>query len=203
MDLNKETIKSIYKLATKAASRYKRYGHVFDREDFVQIGVMAAIIAMKRYDSIKGGLSTYLMPRIKGAMFDTLREYMGSRRKRNEYQDSKTVRFSQLQTPELDCTERIIDKKQPPPDYTLEITEELQRWKELKKLSKREWTLIKMRIGENKSQGDVGRALGFSCKGTGSACICRMERDLFHRLEIKSKVKGVYPKKHKCSLAMT
>ncbi len=189
MELDEAQINLLYKQADRFASKYYKIGQIYDREDLVQIAMIAALSAAKRYDASQESLITFLYKRMKGAILDEIREYTKTRQKGNIFLDHKVVRFSQLRNTVLESGEHgsiaeIIPSKEKEPGYRLEIKDSLNNWRKRNNITKKEWLVLKLRIGKNLLQSDVGKIFGLHVRKSSCPKICELEKKIFQKFSI-------------------
>lgn len=173
MELNEELIASLYRIAGGLAKKVYGIAGVADRDDYVQIAMLAALKASKRFNGEKGELITFLVCRMRGAILDEIRACTG--RIENKH---NTMRFSILNKND------VLNGKGELPDYQLEIIDELEEWKKNHQVSKKDWLLLKLRIGEGMSQKETGKVLGYACGEHNCSGVCHAEAHLCKRLNL-------------------
>ena len=166
MELSNEVIASLYRIAGGLAKKVYGIAGIVDREDCVQIAMLAALEASKRFNGEKGELITFLVCRMRGAILDEIRIYTGRGKSRHN-----NVRFLTLE-----------DNRNILPNHQLETMDELEKWKKEHAVSKKDWLLLNLRIGEGLTQKETGKVLGYACGGHSCSGVCHAESRLYKRL---------------------
>ena len=164
-ELTEEEVALIYKIARYVTRRIPVHGHVYDREDFIQIAVTAGMLAARRYKEDKGAsLFTYLCPCMRGAVLDEVRKYMHGKKNMNKkkvqiFKDHEVTRFSQLfHGRDSEYVESLFSA--PASEYTRdEVIDELLKWKRESDVSPREWFMLVLRLGEKLTHKEIAKVL--------------------------------------------
>ena len=152
-----------------------RHPHL-DYDDFTSIAVVEALRVMPQWDPNKGTLSTFLTPRIKGAIQHAWRMYRRSRQPAGSYRDHETIRYHGAETDEA-TTENLLLSTQTPPSR-LETLDELARLR--RRITITQWLVLILRYGQGLSQRETGEVIGFH-----ATRITQIERNLRERFGLE------------------
>lgn len=166
--MDEGTVRKVYGWCVYFARKHCQFSTpTYDVGDLAAIAFLAALEHYPRWDARKGMLSTFLSPRIKGAIKDHIREYMRGRARGKVYKDHETTRFSVLEnyllTQNIECDlEDIIARPTKSLDYTMEVKEELDVWKKQNHITRKEWLVLIYYYGHNLPMDVIGAIIGIS-----------------------------------------
>ena len=135
----------------------KKYGLYNKRDDYIDVCYIGYAKALKKYDSSKSKVTTYIYKCIENEIMQELRKENAIKRQRNEMSlnyvyDEKGHDLEDLIDSGIDIENDFIEKEQ-----------NNQLCEAIKKLSKREQYIIKNSFGLNcdeKTQDEIGQCLG-------------------------------------------
>jgi len=135
----------------------KKYGLYNKREDYIDVCYIGYAKALKKYDSSKSKVTTYIYKCIENEIMQELRKENAIKRQRDDLSlncvyDEKGHDLEDLISSDVNIENDFIEKEQ-----------NNQLCEAIKKLSKREQYIIKYSFGLNcdeKTQDEIGQCLG-------------------------------------------
>jgi len=165
--MSDRTAKQIYRWCAFVAQRSCIVKHTaYDADDLSAIGFIGALKAYPRWDKNKGGLSTFLKPRIKGAIQDYIRDFHKYRavEKGIKSGNSKSnyVLFSSIEAkltkPSSD--DLLIDTKAEDFVKRMEDVDEINKWAAKNSIIQKELVILYLRYGYEMSLDAIGKIIG-------------------------------------------
>lgn len=142
----------------------------FGRDDLVQIAIYKALRVFKDWDPRRGSLFTFMVPRMRGVILDTFRDYMlrNGHTQKHVYRDYNTIRFGVLEGryrrlangESADIFEMFFPEEEREP--LSDIRDSIQQWRKAEGLKGLPWKVFCLRYGLELSCQDIGKQVGLS-----------------------------------------
>lgn len=152
-------VETIQKLAWYFAARMTFYHPYMDVGDMVGVGIAEALRVLPQWDRAKGKLTTFIGPRVQGAMQDAIRLYSKSRNRGVGYRDHRTTRFGRIEAAVDGPIDDILPGGERPVSR-LELLDELA-WVR-RRVTRQEWLILILRFGAEHSQRHIAATLGLT-----------------------------------------